>query len=301
MCALRPANDWGEVRECVGLIGCDAFTTLKNGDNFAESLRHNYDLRQPTSRLYALLNETPQNQDEDVIDVLVRQQRLLDADAFVAALAPLRHRLYTIASSNRDHPHCLELIVSTVRYELAGRKRRGLASTFLADTCENGSEITGWIQPNERFRLPANDKNVLCIGPGTGVAPFLSFAAERAHVPADQRGAMWVFFGERQQEHDYYFQQRWQQWQADGVVDQVTTAFSRDQPQRMYVQDRLQEHATSVAEFISSGAVVYVCGDARQMAPAVRTCINTIMQQHGHGDNWVQQAQDNGDYREDVY
>ena len=128
--ALRPANDMAEVRECLGLIGADHFATLADGRNVAEALRDQYDLRQPTTRLYELLDEQPTDNQEDVIDVLVRRQRMLDVEEFIAAFAADAPPSVHDCDESVEDDHALGIVVATITPELAGRKRRGLASTF---------------------------------------------------------------------------------------------------------------------------------------------------------------------------
>ncbi|HRQ65176.1 MAG TPA: assimilatory sulfite reductase (NADPH) flavoprotein subunit [Xanthomonadaceae bacterium] len=193
-----------------------------------------------------------------VIDAMQRWPAPWNADALVAALPPLTPRLYSIASSRAEVGDEAHLTVSVVANERDGRLRRGLASTHLADR-NDGERVRVFLEPNERFRLPADgDRDVIMIGPGTGVAPFRGFLQQRAATGA--RGQHWLFFGARRFREDFLYQLEWQRALKQGRLARLDLAFSRDGDERVYVQQRLRERSRELWAWIDGGAHLYVCG-----------------------------------------
>jgi sulfite reductase (NADPH) flavoprotein alpha-component len=180
-----------------------------------------------------------------------------------------------------------------------------VASTFLADRRAPGEQIRVYVSENENFRLPADpDQPLIMIGPGTGVAPFRAFMQEREEMGA--RGKSWLFFGDRRFREDFLYQTEWQRWLKDGVLTRMDVAFSRDQAEKVYVQDRLREKADEVYAWISDGAAIYVCGDAEAMAPAVHETLAGILQARGgisaeDAEAHLKQMQRERRYQRDVY
>jgi sulfite reductase (NADPH) flavoprotein alpha-component len=227
----------------------------------------------------------------------------LDCATFAALLRPLAPRLYSIASSLAATPDEAHLTVSITEFETPAGRQLGLVSGMLAAT-EEGATLPVYLQRNAGFRLPGPDRPIIMIGPGTGVAPFRAFVAEREAVGA--RGRNWLFFGERSFEHDFLYQVEWLGWRKSGLLTRMDVAFSRDQAQKSYVQHRLLERGAEVWSWLQDGAYVYVCGDASSMAPDVHAALLEIVAKHGGHEpeaaaEYVQQLQRNRRYQRDVY
>jgi sulfite reductase (NADPH) flavoprotein alpha-component len=181
-------------------------------------------------------------------------------------------RLYSIASSQRAHPNAAETTVRVVRYDAHGRDRQGVASGQLGERAHVGGVLPIFLTANQNFKLPEDDSApVIMIGPGTGIAPFRAFLEERQARGAS--GDNWLFFGDQHRAADFLYQQQWAAMQADGTLTRMDTAFSRDQAEKVYVQDRMREHAADLYAWLERGAYFYVCGDASRMAKAVELAL----------------------------
>jgi sulfite reductase (NADPH) flavoprotein alpha-component len=210
-------------------------------------------------------------QGRQLIDALEAFPASLAAEQLTALTRPLPPRAYSVASSLSEFPGEAHLLVSAVRYESHGRARAGVASTFVADRLRVGANVPVRVKPNRRFRLPASATDIIMVGPGTGVAPFRAFVQERR--ASDAKGRSWLFFGDRQYTHDFLYQLEWQDALADGSLTRLDLAFSRDQPQKVYVQHRLWERRRDIVDWLDGGAHFYVCGDANAMAKDVRATL----------------------------
>jgi sulfite reductase (NADPH) flavoprotein alpha-component len=222
----------------------------------------------------------------------------------ISALDPLQPRLYSIASSPKHFAGQIHLTVAAVRYEKRARRRTGVASTFLCDRVAPGAEVTVHIHPGEAFRLAAPDRPVIMIGPGTGIAPFRAFLQERQALGAPGRN--WLFFGNPRRETDYLFEDELGAWHKDGLLTRLDTAFSRDQPHKIYVQHRLLESAAELWAWLEDGAHLYVCGDAQRMARDVDRGLAYIIAKEGRMEPaaaWAYLARltAEGRYQRDVY
>ncbi|UEM07713.1 assimilatory sulfite reductase (NADPH) flavoprotein subunit (plasmid) [Skermanella rosea] len=244
-----------------------------------------------------------------IIDV-IRQFPVnrVDAETFVAGLRPLQPRLYSIASSLAVAPDEVHLTVSTVRYDLHGEPRLGVASGHLATHGELDGLLPVYIQKNPHFRLPADDVPIIMIGAGTGVAPYRAFMQEREARGAS--GQSWLFLGERNFRTDFLYQTEWQTLIKDGILTRMDVAFSRDRhadgEARIYVQHRLKEHARDVFAWLEEGAHLYVCGDAARLAPDVHLTLAAIVAEEGGigaaaAEDYLQRLQRDGRYQRDVY
>jgi sulfite reductase (NADPH) flavoprotein alpha-component len=158
-----------------------------------------------------------------------------------------------------------------VRYDSHGRPRKGVASNYVAERIKRGAKVRVKLKPNKHFRLPAADKDVIMVGPGTGVAPFRAFVQERRATEA--KGRNWLFFGDRQFTHDFLYQLDWQDALKDGALTRMDVAFSRDTPEKVYVQNKLWDRRHDLIEWLDGGAIFYVCGDAKNMAKDVRATL----------------------------
>jgi sulfite reductase (NADPH) flavoprotein alpha-component len=199
----------------------------------------------------------------------------IDAAAFAGGLRPLQPRLYSIASSLTSAPDEAHLTVSTVRYDLNGEPRAGVASGHLAERGEPDTALPVYIQANPHFRLPEDERPIIMVGAGTGVAPYRAFLQEREARGAE--GRSWLFFGERNFDSDFLYQTEWQSLLKDGVLSRMSVAFSRDSAQKTYVQHRLREEARDVYAWLEEGAHFYVCGDGTHLAPDVHATLTEIV------------------------
>jgi sulfite reductase (NADPH) flavoprotein alpha-component len=249
-----------------------------------EALALHCALEKASPELLELLGEPAGDdgaEEREVIDVLAAIGRRGPPPAqIVAALAPLRPRLYSIASSLRAHPDEVHLTVGVVRYQARGRERKGVASTYLAERLAEGSRVKVFVQRSPRFRLPpSGDAPIIMIGPGTGIAPFRAFLEERRATGA--RGKAWLFFGEQRRDFDFLYQTELEGHLRDGFLSRLDTAFSRDQEARVYVQHRMHERSRELWAWLEAGAHVYVCGDARRMAKDVDDALRAILEREG--------------------
>jgi sulfite reductase (NADPH) flavoprotein alpha-component len=236
-------------------------------------------------------------------DLLHRYPAEWSASEFVAALRPLTPRLYSIASSPLEVGDEAHLTVAHVEYETGGRLRWGAASHMLAGHVE-GDAVRAYIEPNMRFRLPADRaRDVLMIGPGTGVAPFRGFVQHRRAEGATGRN--WLFFGAPHARTDFLYQLEWQQALRQGVLHRLDVAFSRDQPDKVYVQHRLRHHGRDIHAWLDGGAHLYVCG-AVAMSKDVHDALIDIVATHGGRNRedasaWLDTLLAEGRYARDVY
>jgi sulfite reductase (NADPH) flavoprotein alpha-component len=201
----------------------------------------------------------------------------LSAPALAGIFRKLPPRLYSIASSPLAHENEVHLTVAAVRYETHDRKRKGVCSTYLADLVKPGEHVPMFVQPNKNFRLPADGATpVIMVGPGTGVAPFRAFVEHRAALGST--GKSWLFFGDQHYTYDFLYQLEWQDHLKNGALSRLDVAFSRDQPEKVYVQDRMIEHAKELYEWLQAGAYFYVCGDAERMAHDVNEALISVVE-----------------------
>jgi sulfite reductase (NADPH) flavoprotein alpha-component len=181
-------------------------------------------------------------------------------------------RMYSIASSQKMHQDNVQTTVRVVRYESHGRSRQGVASGHLGERADVGATMPIFLHANGNFRLPEDTSTpVIMIGPGTGIAPFRAFLEERQAT--GQKGNNWLFFGEQREKLDYLYREQFQAMHKDGLLTRLDTAFSRDQAKKIYVQDRMQEHAAELYKWLERGAYFYVCGDASRMAKDVELAL----------------------------
>jgi sulfite reductase (NADPH) flavoprotein alpha-component len=215
-----------------------------------------------------------------LIDLLREYPARWAPDELVAALRPLAPRLYSIASSRHavgDEAHLTVAVLETTR---GGERRSGAASAYLAERAQEGQQIRAFLEPNPRFRLPADPtRDIIMIGPGTGIAPFRGFLQER--IAKGASGRQWLFFGARYFDSEFLYQAEWLEALKRGELTRLDVAFSRDQEQKVYVQQRLEERGRDVYDWLENGAAVYVCGDAERMAPDVEAALTSLIARHG--------------------
>lgn len=217
--------------------------------------------------------------DLQVADLLKRFPAAWEPESLVRSLLPLQPRLYSIASSRREVGEEAHLTVAVLDYQNDGERRRGAASWQLS-TLSPGTQVRAYVEPNTRFRLPADgSRDVIMIGPGTGVAPFRGFVQHRAADGA--RGRNWLVFGGRHLERDFLYQAEWLEAAKKKQLHRLDVAFSRDQAAKIYVQHRLRENGAELFRWLEDGAHLYVCGDAERMAHDVHAALLEIVAQHG--------------------
>lgn len=227
------------------------------------------------------------------------------ADALVGALRKLPPRLYSIASSPLAHPDEVHLTVASVRYEGHGTAKKGVASTYLADLVDIGQPVKVYTHSNKNFRLPASDDTpIIMVGPGTGVAPFRAFVEHRAEIGS--KGDSWMIFGDQHFTYDFLYQLEWQDYLKSGALTRLDVAFSRDQPEKVYVQHRIQENAHEIYQWLEKGAHFYVCGDASRMAADVHEALIEAVEtgsgkSRAEAESYVEALKKSKRYQRDVY
>jgi sulfite reductase (NADPH) flavoprotein alpha-component len=213
--------------------------------------------------------------------------------------------LYSVASSPKAHPGEAHLLVGAVRWESYGKKRGGVASNYFADRRRVGDPVRVYVKPNRHFRLPEDgNRPIIMIGAGTGVAPYRAFIEDRAEDGA--KGKSWLFFGERNFTNDFLYQLEWQEALESGTLSRIDVAFSRDQPEKIYVQQRLWEARADLLKWVDEGAHIYVCGDEKGMARDVDVMLGRILAEAARGDDEAGRAKlkeltKSGRYQRDVY
>jgi sulfite reductase (NADPH) flavoprotein alpha-component len=220
-------------------------------------------------------------------------------------LARLTPRMYSIASAIEAHPGQVHTTVRVVRYHSHNEDRQGVCSGFMGERMPVASQVPIFLHENNNFRLPTNtDAPVIMVGPGTGIAPFRSYLEYRQAL--GHKGDNWLFFGEQRSVSDYLYKDQFEGMEKDGFLTRLSTAFSRDQQKKVYVQDRMREHAQDLYEWLESGAYFYVCGDATRMAKDVETALLDIISQGSgktieHANEYLGEMKKAKRYQLDVY
>ncbi len=228
-----------------------------------------------------------------------------DGEDFVSVLKKLQPRLYSIASSPKAHPDEVHLCVGIVRYDSHGRKRGGICSTYLGDRLSANSKPGVFVHHNSAFRLPADGNvPVIMVGPGTGIAPFRAFLEERKATGA--KGKNWLFFGNPYAKTDFLYQDELEAFQKDGTLSRMDLAWSRDQKEKIYVQNLMLKQGAEMWKWLQEGAAFYVCGDASRMAKDVDAALLSIAQEHGKLSEeaaaaYIAQLKKDKRYLRDVY
>ncbi|MEW9670063.1 sulfite reductase subunit alpha [Ammoniphilus sp. 3BR4] len=227
------------------------------------------------------------------------------AQDIVSLLRKMTPRLYSIASSIAANPEEVHLTIGAVRYTTHGRERKGVCSVLVAERLPEGDTLPVFIQPNKHFHLPeSQDKDIIMVGPGTGIAPFRSFIQERAVTKAP--GRSWLFFGDQHAASDFLYQDELEQYQKDGVLTKIDTAFSRDTAQKVYVQHKMLENSKELFAWLENGAYFYVCGDKQYMAKDVHSALIDVIEKEGAmtreaAEAYLNDMQEQGRYQRDVY
>jgi sulfite reductase (NADPH) flavoprotein alpha-component len=331
-----PSNRPSEVNELIQRLGATgdepvspAMLKLATPITLREALTSRLALSGPTPKIVATLAAKAGNADEkahltgllapeskevlasfldqrEFIDLLVEfPSAKLTPQAFVDHLRRLMPRLYSIASSSRVHPTEVHLTISVVRYETNHRERVGVCTTFLADRVQVGTTYCPVFVSSSHFGPPHDGaKDVIMVGPGTGIAPFRAFVQDR--VATGATGRNWVFFGEQHRATDFLYEEEWTEWLAKRAIARLDTAFSRDQLHKFYVQDRMRENAAELWAWIKAGGYFFVCGDAKRMAKDVDVALHDVIAQQGGmgataAAEYVKQMKKDKRYQRDVY
>jgi len=241
----------------------------------------------------------------DLLDLLKKYpvKNATQFEEILVTLNAISPRLYTIASSPAAHDGEVHIVVVKDTYTANDKKRFGLCSDHLSRLKVN-SKQQFFVQPNKRFRLPAENKDIIMVGPGTGIAAFRSFLAERDATGASGRN--WLFFGEQHFASDFLYQTEIQNWHETGVLHKVNLAFSRDQQEKIYVQHKMLQHGAELYEWLNGGASFFVCGKKHPMSTDVENALLQIIQQYGNkteeeAKKYLEHLEEEGRYEKDVY
>jgi sulfite reductase (NADPH) flavoprotein alpha-component len=271
-----------QVMEAHGFDGTESVTLPKLGEmSLDEALAQHFEIR-------GLLGKRPETR--------------VPVQEWVGSLRKLNPRLYSIASSQKANPDEVHLCVGVVRYEVDGIGHQGVASTYLAERCV---EAGVFVHAAKHFRVPADGNlPIIMVGPGTGIAPFRAFLQERQVTGA--RGRNWLFFGDQYRASDYLYEEEIEAWKADGFLTRLDLAFSRDQSEKVYVQQRMLESGGELWKWLDEGAHFYVCGDASRMAKDVDAALHNIVARHGGRSEeeaaaYVAEMKKSRRYARDVY
>src|SRR5579862_2497328 len=206
-----------------------------------------------------------------LIDLVANFPSALSAEQLRGLTRPLSPRAYSIASSRREAADEAHILVSAVRYTAHGRARKGAASNYVAERLKPGARVRVKLRPNRHFALPDPGRDIIMVGPGTGVAPFRAFVQDRRVTQA--KGKSWLFFGDRNFTHDFLYQLEWQEALKEGSLTRMDVAFSRDRPEKTYVQHKMWDRRRELIDWLDNGAHFYVCGDVKAMAKDVRATL----------------------------
>ena len=309
-----PRNDPALVSAILAALGADgeeAVPTPAGELPLRRAITEYYDLGKPTPALLEALglNSPPPAPGSPLLDVLDALQSAPTpkptVTMLVTVLRKLAPRLYSISSSPKAHPGHVHLTVGAVRYEHAGRLRKGVCSTFLAERALAHGTAGVFVHSNKAFRPPADPATpMIMVGPGTGIAPFRAFLQERAATRAP--GKNWLFFGDQKASTDFLYADELHALRASGVLTRLDLAFSRDQPEKIYVQHRMLENASELYAWLEQGAHFYVCGDASRMAKDVDAALHRVIETAGNrtpaaAAAYIQSLKTAKRYQRDVY
>lgn len=325
--AVVPMNCEKLATEIISLLGfsADERVNVHTGDSVSllDALKKYYDISQLNKNFMKQYQELVKSDElekligdadalseytwgRQVIDLLIEYPHsFANAGAFLEILNKLQPRLYSISSSPKAHPDEVHVTVGAVRYNSHGRERKGVCSTFLADEASEGKEVSVYMQPNKAFKLPEDPNTpVIMVGPGTGIAPFRAFLEERAATEAP--GKNWLFFGDQHAKCDFLYQSQIEKLFNDGVISQLDTAFSRDQEEKIYVQDCMIKKGAEIFKWFEDGAAFYICGDASRMAKDVDRALHLIAEKEGsmsteEAEAYINKLKKDKRYLRDVY
>lgn len=327
LCVI-PTNCPKLVADILEAIGCKGDEDEPvNGESIAlhEALRTQFEIKLPSKELIEEIASRSGDQElngilesgdkdkladylwgRDTLDLLRQFPQVeFSAAEFISLLKPLQHRAYSISSSGKMHPDTVHLTVASVRYESYNRPHKGVCSTFLADLVDDETDVRVFFTPNKVFRVPDdNSLPMIMVGPGTGIAPFRAFLQEREYRNA--LGKNWLFFGDRNSATDFIYREELEAMQKKGLLTRLDLAFSRDQEEKIYVQDRMRENGAELFAWLEQGGYFFVCGDAYHMAKDVDKALHDVIAEHGNlseqqAIDYVNQLKKDKRYVRDVY
>ncbi|MGF1449038.1 MAG: sulfite reductase flavoprotein subunit alpha [Opitutales bacterium] len=332
--AVCPKNDPSRVEaliQALGFSGEEPVTLPKteNAIPLRQALSDRLSITMPTKKTLVALQERATDADEqtrlaqlleasnaDALKGWLAEREFIDlaeefpsaqfsAQDYTGLLRRLVPRLYSIASSPALHPTNVHLTVAVVRYRTNERERIGVASTYLSDRIQLADPSVPVFVASSHFGLPPEPgRDAIMVGPGTGIAPFRAFIQER--IATGDSGRNWLFFGDQHRETDFLYGEEWERYQAEGTLQKLSLAFSRDQAEKIYVQHRLLEEAEAIWQWLDGGAYFYVCGDAQRMAKDVDAALHQICREQGgmsetDASEYVKALKKEKRYQRDVY
>jgi sulfite reductase (NADPH) flavoprotein alpha-component len=317
-----PTNCPDLVSDILKAIKCDGDEIIKDV-SLREALQNQFEIKTPSKELLQEIATRSGNQElnnalndkdalsnylwgRDTLDLLLQNPSVeFSAAEFLASLKPLQHRAYSISSSGKANPETVHLTIASVRYNAFDRQHKGVCSTFLADLTGDTTDIRCFFTPNKVFRVPDNnDLPIIMVGPGTGIAPFRAFLQEREIRGA--KGKNWLFFGDRNAATDFIYRDELDVMQQSGLLNRLDLAFSRDQAEKIYVQDKMRERGAELFAWLEQGGYFFVCGDAYHMAKDVDKALHDVIATHGNKTeqqaiDYVNQLKKDKRYVRDVY
>lgn len=330
---VYPENDPALVEEILAALGADGAQMVPGQEPgspelpLRDALRRNYHITSPSKQflefiaghsegssvLRELMEDPLRKKDVEkfvygmeIIDFLLSHPSIkFTVGEFLKLLRKLQPRLYSISSSIKAHPEAVHLTVAAVRYDTHGRQRKGVASTFLSERAEHPTPVPLFFHSAKHFRLPEDPSlPVIMVGPGTGIAPFRAYLQERQATGAT--GKSWLFFGDQKAAYDYLYEDELESLKSAGTLTRLDLAFSRDQTEKVYVQQRMLENAAELYTWLEEGAHFYVCGDASRMAKDVDAALHQIVEKAGGRDahqaaEYVEALKKAKRYKRDVY
>ncbi|MCF2864061.1 assimilatory sulfite reductase (NADPH) flavoprotein subunit [Pseudoalteromonas sp. Cnat2-41] len=318
-------NEQSKVDKVLSLLQLDGATQITLGDeslSLRDALIEKLELTQSYPGFvekYALATNTPELlaliedkaamreyiEARQTFDVIFQHPAQIGAQELVDCLRKVQPRLYSIASSQSEVEDEVHLTVGVVEFDAFGESHLGGCSGYLCRVAEEGSEVRVFTEHNDNFRLPSDDNTpVIMIGPGTGIAPFRAFLQERE--ARDAQGKNWLFFGNPHFTQDFLYQTEIQGYLKSGLLTNIDVAWSRDQAEKVYVQDRLREQGEQLFAWLEQGAHLYVCGDANRMAKDVHQALIDVVKTYGNKDDesaeqYIKDLRSANRYQKDVY
>jgi sulfite reductase (NADPH) flavoprotein alpha-component len=315
----------GNIIQSIGCKGDELEPVNGEATRLQDALRNQFEIKTPSKELVQEIATRSGNQElngilntgdkdqlanylwgRDILDLLRQNPDVeFTAAEFLALLKPLQHRAYSISSSGKMYPDTVHLTVASVRYNSHDRDHKGVCSTFLADLVDEKTEVRCFFTPNKVFRVPEdNTLPMIMVGPGTGIAPFRAFLQERQYRKAT--GKNWLFFGDRHSATDFIYREELEILQTNGILTRLDVAFSRDQAEKVYVQDKMREYGAELFEWLEQGGYFFVCGDAYHMAKDVDKALLDVIAEQGkltesQAIDYVNQLKKTKRYVRDVY